>query len=205
MPPTRSELLTIYDQHQQASGTWITISFAYMNFYVGLLSAILVVTLIGLAQVPRGDNRSFLLLVGPALVVILAKSGFGTVRAMYGRFFQQWITLQNIEAVMGLAGPSPWLAQLEKPICASKYQGLLTQWQPLRKELEAAASRDGTAESVLDAVLREMGSLRPALITLFTRSELRLGITLRNAKLTFFAFQLAAVALALSIALLALR
>jgi hypothetical protein len=40
--------------------------FSYLNFYIGLLAALLAATLTGLLQVQPGDPRALLLLTGPA-------------------------------------------------------------------------------------------------------------------------------------------
>jgi hypothetical protein len=52
----------------------------YLNFYVGLNSALLAAMSAGLLHLERGDRRGLWLLAGPPLMIALAAVGFVTVR-----------------------------------------------------------------------------------------------------------------------------
>jgi hypothetical protein len=60
--------------------------FGYLNFYVGLLTAILAATLTGLLKAAPGDARAWLLLVGPSSTLALARLGYQTI-LVFNRHF----------------------------------------------------------------------------------------------------------------------
>ena len=66
--------------------------FSYLNFYVGLLAALLAATLTGLLQAQPGDARALLLLTGPAAALVLARLGYQTFYVFYRRYVESWVT-----------------------------------------------------------------------------------------------------------------
>jgi hypothetical protein len=61
--PDLNDLRKEYREYSQRS---LDKCFSYLNFYVGLLAALLAATLTGLLQAQPGDARALLLLTGPA-------------------------------------------------------------------------------------------------------------------------------------------
>ena len=80
----------------------MNLCFQYLNFYTGLLVAMLAATLTGLFSLKAGDPRLFALLIGPLLTVILAFLGYANVRMFYSRYIQAWVATINIESMLGL-------------------------------------------------------------------------------------------------------
>jgi hypothetical protein len=66
--------------------------FSYLNFYVGLLAALLAATLTGLLQIQPGDARALLLLTGPAAALVLARLGYQTFYVFYRRYVEACLT-----------------------------------------------------------------------------------------------------------------
>lgn len=65
--PDLNELRKEYREYSQRS---LDKCFSYLNFYVGLLAALLAATLTGLLQAQPGDPRALLLLTGPAAALV---------------------------------------------------------------------------------------------------------------------------------------
>ena len=55
-------------------------TYKYLNFYVGLNSALLAATIAGLLRQGEGDKKDLLLLFGPVLIIGLAIIGYRTIR-----------------------------------------------------------------------------------------------------------------------------
>jgi len=49
--------------------TWSSLTYKYLNFYVGLNSALLAATIAGLLRQAEGDKKGLLLLFGPLLII----------------------------------------------------------------------------------------------------------------------------------------
>jgi hypothetical protein len=69
---SREELNNLRKEYREESQRNLDKCFGYLNFYVGLLTAILAATLTGLLKAAPGDARAWLLLVGPASTLALA-------------------------------------------------------------------------------------------------------------------------------------
>src|SRR5215207_4536654 len=78
--PDLNDLRKEYREYSQRS---LDKCFSYLNFYVGLLAALLAATLTGLLNVRPGDPRGWLLLTGPAAAVALALLGYQTLVVFY--------------------------------------------------------------------------------------------------------------------------
>jgi hypothetical protein len=93
--------------------------FSYLNFYVGLLAALLAATLTGLLQAQPGDARALLLLTGPAAALVLARLGYQTFYVFYRRYVESWVTEINLQAMLGTeyaAERDYWPTYCSKPI-----------------------------------------------------------------------------------------
>jgi hypothetical protein len=82
---SRPELNDLRREYRESSQRSLDKCFSYLNFYVGLLAALLAATLTGLLQVQMGDARALLLLTGPAAALVLARLGYQTFFVFYRR------------------------------------------------------------------------------------------------------------------------
>jgi hypothetical protein len=150
----------------------------YLNFYVGLNSALLAAMSAGLLHLERGDRRGLWLLAGPPLVIALAAVGFVTVRVFYFRFVEGWVTVANIEKMLRLRDSSVTVvAGMAEPLYKNAWGGFVAQFEDARV---LRAVRDKVESSAGRAV--------------FLRQATYQGSTLRYASITFFLFALVAVA-----------
>src|SRR5437660_813390 len=74
----------------------------YLNFYSGLLSAVLAATLAGLLGLNFRGLDELTLLLGPCLMFVLAYNGYQTVKTFYIRFVEAWVTTLNLESMLGI-------------------------------------------------------------------------------------------------------
>jgi hypothetical protein len=79
---------------------YLSFCYQYLNFYTGLLSAILAATIAGLMTVPAGGLRGLVLLAGPVMTLILAGLGYSNVRVFYRRHIEAYVNLRNIEEML---------------------------------------------------------------------------------------------------------
>ena len=102
-PPawSRAELNDLRKEYREYSQRSLDKCDSYLNFYVGLLAALLAATLTGLLQVEQGDARAWLLLTGPAAALALARLGYKTFVVFYSRFVEAWVTETNLQAMLG--------------------------------------------------------------------------------------------------------
>ena len=98
---TRAELNDLRKEYREHSQKSLDKCFSYLNFYVGLLAALLAATLTGLLQVPPGDARAWLLLTGPAAALALGLLGYKTFVVFYRRFVEAWVTEINLQLMLG--------------------------------------------------------------------------------------------------------
>ena len=175
---SRQELFDLHAHYESVVKEELNLCFQYLNFYTGLLVAILAATLTGLFSLKPGDIRLFALLIGPLLTIILASLGYANVRVFYSRYIQAWVATINIEAMLGIRyGPSLSLGKYI-PIYRSKKGGFLPMIERASIEsiLEKAKQEQWTAEKVVAALLR-------------------IGDTKKNARNTFIAFILISIIL----------
>ncbi len=83
---SHSDLLDLYKHSWSVLLAELGFCHQYLNFYSGLLSALLAATLAGLLSIKFGGLRELLLLLGPALIFVLAWNGYKTVETFYRRF-----------------------------------------------------------------------------------------------------------------------
>jgi hypothetical protein len=150
----------------------------YLNFYVGLNSALLAAMSAGLLHLEKGDRRGLWLLAGPLLVVALAAVGFVTVRVFYFRFVEGWVTVANVEKMLGLRDSSVTVvAGMAEPLYKNAWGGFVAQFEDAR----VLKALHGKTESSTDrAVLLRRATYQ--------------GSTLRYASVTFLLFAVVAVA-----------
>jgi hypothetical protein len=194
----RAELLVLHEHY--ATEMRASLDFAHRNlsFYVGLLSAILAAVLAGILKADSGDLRTLWLLAGPGLAVWLAEVGYSTVKVFYHRFIDAYLTLLNIQRMLRL-DDSKWIAPgIAQPFIPSKYGGFIAQWVGAVEWLED--HRQLNAEVAKQAILEEQ-MVAPAGALRHLRGK-RPGFratTLRDARVTMWAFELASLLLVTAI------
>jgi len=157
----------------------------YLNFYSGLLSALLAATLAGLLSIKFGDLHELILLFGPALIFVLAYNGYTTVQTFYYRFVEAWVTAINLESMLHIRyAPQPITLGYEPAYLSNQNSFIPTiEDDRIKGILEAKEQKKGAEQ-----VTRELG-------------ESKKGTTLANAKITFIAFGVAAGILSVVIVL----
>jgi hypothetical protein len=190
----RAELLVLHEHY--ATEMRASLDFAHRNlsFYVGLLSAILAAVLAGILKAGSGDLRALWLLIGPGLAVWLAEVGYSTVKVFYHRFIDAYLTLFNVQRMLRL-DDSRWIDPgIAQPFAPSKYGGFAAQWVGAVEWLED--HRQVNAEAAKQEILEEQ-MVTPAGAFRYLRGR-RPGfraITLRDARITMWAFELASLLL----------
>jgi hypothetical protein len=185
----RDELLDLQKSYAAEVNKQLEFCFTYLNFYTGLLSALLAGVLTGLLSFKPQSTLALVLLIGPALICTLAWIGYGTVLVFYRRYIEAWITSRNIEEMLGLR-PSP---TYEPGIAAPPYRskhggGFITEFErsDVRGVLNSARQESLSAECVLAEVVKT-------------------GDTLRHARWVFWAFAIASLAASALIVWFAVR
>src|SRR2546423_1077405 len=95
-----SDLIDLYKHYWSVLHAELSFCQQYLNFYSGLLSALLAATLAGLLSIKFGDLHELILLFGPALIFVLAYNGYTTVQTFYYRFVEAWVTTINLESML---------------------------------------------------------------------------------------------------------
>ena len=95
---TRDDVLKMHTHYNGLIAKELEFCFKYLNFYIGLLSALVAATLTGLLPFTLPHPRGLLLLLGPLLVIVLAVVGYKTVRVFYRRYMEAWITSLKVIA-----------------------------------------------------------------------------------------------------------
>lgn len=178
----RHELVELYEHYDAAIKNELDFCHRYLNFYIGLLSTILALTVTGLVDMSRGDAFGLTLTVGPLLAITLAYLGFSNFQVFYRRFTQAWVTRDNIEGLLNYSMVIAIDQIPARPLYPSKYGGFITQidWHPLREVFNRAEQEKWDAEQLADKL-----------------SEI--GTTLVNARRTFWAFAVVSLLLIVAI------
>jgi hypothetical protein len=101
---TSGTLLQLHEHYKSELRSDLEFTYKYLNFYVGLPSALLAATIAGLLRQGAGDKKGLLLLFGPLMIIGLTLIGYRTIRVFYRRFIEAWITSVNIETMLTLSG-----------------------------------------------------------------------------------------------------
>jgi len=191
---SRDELLGLHEQYATEIRACLDFTHRNLAFYVGLLSALLVALLAGLLQADAGDTKILALLIGPILIICLAELGYSTLRVFYHRFIDASLTLLNIQRVLDLDKQDWTSARISPAPVPSKYGGFIAQWVGLQDWPEAHPGT--TLEDAKQSILNDqLGT--PLHILRRTRSGSRrfTAITLRDARMTMWAFEASGVLL----------
>lgn len=190
----RGELLMLHDSFLSEMRTSLDFAHRNLTFYVGLLSAILAATLAGLLNADSGNPRVFLLLIAPGLMLWLAEVGYSTVKVFYHRFIDAYFTLLNVQAMLRLNDSSWVSAEVAPPRTTSTYGGFIAQWTGAIDWLNRKG--ESSLETAKQTLLNDQLST-PLQVVRRIRGwspELR-AVTLRDARTTMWAFELASLLL----------
>jgi hypothetical protein len=179
-----SDLIDLYKHYWSVLHAELRFCHQYLNFYSGLLSALLTATLAGLLSIKFGDLHELILLFGPALIFVLAYNGYTTVQTFYHRFVEAWVTTINLESMLQIRyAPQPIQLRYKPKFISNQKSFIPTiEEERIKGILEAGEKKEA------EQVTKELG-------------ESKKGTTLANAKITFIAFGIAAGILAVVIVL----
>ena len=178
---TSGTLLQLYEHYKSELRSDLEFTYKYLNFYVGLNSALLAATIAGLLRQAQGDKKGLLLLFGPLLMMGLTLIGYRTIRVFYRRFVEAWITSANIESMLTLSGAAVNLEKgIQKPRFKSSSGSFIMQYEraTIRKVLNQAEDKGWTAEITVKRVAAKGDTLRFARFTflLFAIAGFTLGV-----------------------------
>jgi len=175
---TRQELLAFHAHYESVMRERTNFCYQYLNFYTGLLSAILAATLTGLLSIKFGDRRGIALLLGPLLVLVFARIGYVSVKAFYRSYTRAWVTRANIEAMLGIRFAEAITTGKYHPVYVSEDGGFVPRIEsrPVAGVLKKAKDGQWSAEKVMQELVK-------------------VGDTLVYARNTFVSFGLASVIL----------
>jgi len=176
---TRQELLAFHAHYESNMRDRINFCYQYLNFYIGLLSAILAATLTGLLAIKLGDRRVIALLLGPLLTLVFARIGYLSVKAFYGSYTRSWVARANMEAMLGIRFAEGIDTGKYHPVYVSEEGGFVPRIESNSIEgvLKKAKEKQWKAEKVMQELVK-------------------VGDTLVYARYTFAAFGLASIILA---------
>jgi hypothetical protein len=185
---THPDLIDLYKHYWSVLHAELGFCHQYLNFYSGLLSALLAATLAGLLSLKFRGFDELALLLGPLLIGVFAFNGYQTVKVFYIRFVEAWVTTLNLESMLGIRySHQPNQPRSDKPRYVSRYKSFIPTIEDrrIREILEGiepgkkgGAAQAKTAEQVMEEL-----------------SKARWGTTLFQAKLTFIIFGGAALLL----------
>jgi hypothetical protein len=151
---TRDDLLTLRTRYDTEQKDNLNFCYQYLNFYTGLLVTILGATIAGILQIQQGRLRDLVLLAGPIITIILAVLGYSNVKVFYRRFIEAWITIRNIEEMLGdeYAERSGEIAR--PPLFRSKQGGFVARFERyhIAQIITSAQAKGIKAEDVVELV-----------------------------------------------------
>jgi hypothetical protein len=186
---TREELLELHKHYEGAAKDERDFFFRYLNFYTGLLTAIVAVTLTGILSVfrlsldqPVGLFLLIGLLIGPILTFRLSDEGVPFLTVCYRRFAQAWVTAINIRTMLALDGPVTPGGGVGQPLYKGKHDSgsFIAMFDPKHapplRVLSEGAKQGRSSEEVLDDLLE--GSDQLMMANRIFRTFKAAGITL---------------------------
>jgi hypothetical protein len=165
---SQNQLFDLHKYYESVTTVQLDFCFKYLNFYVGLLSALLAATITGLFTFKPRPPLGYILTLGPLLVIFLAIMGYLNVRLFYRRYIEAWMTSLNIQVMLGLRKSVAGIEGTQPPLYKSKQDGsFIMQFQ--RKTVVAVLDPGKTerfAEDVLEKFFIRGDALRYAILTL---------------------------------------
>jgi len=148
---SHSDLLDLYKHSWSVLLAELGFCHQYLNFYSGLLSALLAATLAGLLSIKFGGLRELLLLLGPALIFVLAWNGYKTVETFYRRFAEAWVTIINLESMLHIRyAPQPIELGYQPLYISTEKSFIPTYYWPEIKEIFDKAKKNLGWQSSLE-------------------------------------------------------
>jgi hypothetical protein len=176
---TSETLLQLYDHYTSELRSDLEFTYKYLNFYVGLNSAILAATIAGLLRQAEGDKKGLLLLFGPLVIICLTTIGYRTIRVFYRRFIEAWITLVNIESMLTISSTANLERGIREPRFKSSSGSFIvhSEQAKIQQELRQAEDEGETTEKIIQRVAAKGHTLRLAGLTflLFAIAGFTLG------------------------------
>jgi hypothetical protein len=183
----RDELLDLYKHYDNVINQELGFFFQYFNFYIGLVSAILVLSVTGLLNLDMGDERAFLLLVGPLLIIGVGRIGYSNIDTYYRRFTNAWVTKTNLERMLFAQTAENEEEDIRPPPYPSEGGSFIVQikWPSIQKVFDDGIKYNWSAEQVAQALLEG-------------------GTTLSYARRVFYAYDLVSFFISIAVIIIAL-
>lgn len=149
-----STLVELRNRYETEQKDYLKISYQYFNFYTGFIIAILGVTIITIVQATPGQIRNIVMISGPILAILLSVLGFATVKVFYRRFIEAWVTLRNIEEMLGNEQEMIMKQINRKPLFQSKHGGFIARFERSQIEeiIRDSQSKGQLAEEVVERI-----------------------------------------------------
>jgi len=183
---SRQELFDLHRHYESVVKDQLAFCYQYLNFYTGLLSALLAATLVALLNMRHGLILALALLLGPGVTGALAVLGYLNVRVFYRRFIEAWVTTMNIESMLHLRYAIPVDLGKDK------------QYIPKHPTKEEGGFIATFEREPVKSILKEKKYAEDVLA-----ETVKTGDTLRYARWTFFVFGGGSLLLAVVIVLAA--
>lgn len=164
----RKELFDLHHHYESVVKDELDFFFKYMNFYTGMLSALIAGTLTGLLSLKPLSSLGLILLLGPGLVFFISYIGYKNVKVYYRRYAEAWITVINIKTMLGLRKTTNLSADLLPPAYPSRHGGgFITQFKrpPIQKLFDKLEKDGASAEVMLEKLLLHGDTLKFAKYT----------------------------------------
>ena len=167
-PIQRDELFNLHHHYDSVVKDELDFFFKYMNFYTGILSALIAGTLTGLLSLKPLSSLGLILLLGPGLVFSISYIGYKNVKVYYRRYLEAWVTVINIKTMLGLRKAAVHSPDILPPAYPSRHGGgFITQFKriPIQKLFDKLEADRATAEVVLEKLLLHGDTLKFAKYT----------------------------------------
>ncbi len=163
----RSDLINLQNRYDAKVRDYLSLYYQYLNFYTGLLSTIIGVTIAGILQASRGELRSLVLLVGPVITVTIAKVGYNNVKVMYARAVEAWVTMRNIEEMLGDTFVNKLEGSNHQPLFLNKQGGFIARIEqhPFEETIRVAHKQGLNAGQIVIRLIEVGNSVKFAKIT----------------------------------------
>ena len=162
----KEELFKLHDHYASVIKDELDFFFKYLNFYIGIISALFAGTITGLLSLKGFNTFRETLIIGPVLIVLLAIIGWQNVKVYYRRFLEALITTINIKTMLGFNKRPILSPGLYEPLFRTKFGGFITQFnRPSIKKILVQAEQEGwSAEDVFEKLLKNGDTLQLVLV-----------------------------------------
>lgn len=167
----RDELADLYKHYESVQRDELDFFFKYFNFYIGLLSALLVASLAGLLNIKNMHNSliGYCLLFGPVLIIALSYISYKVIRVYYRRFLQAVLTIFNLRRMLGYNDLSLLAENIFPPLFPDKSaNSFIVEFRryAIKQVFEKGMNSEQSGEKVLEDLLKSGETLKYAKLTL---------------------------------------